>query len=139
MYRIMILLILLLRLYPEFCVNCKRWCRKSENFDGRQRTCPMSPYRQYNAGGDGCQGRRSRLFTLDIRSRWCYLGMRSAKNTAICAYIKLQSCRRPVHFLVMSIIARYSIFKRLSSVGNTAFDLVTLRNWRLKPSMALVV
>ena len=38
----------------------------------------------------------------------------------------LQSCLRPVHFFVMSIIARYSILKRLSSVGNTDFDLVTL-------------
>jgi len=43
-------------IYPGFCVNCKRWCRKSKKFDGRQRTCPMSPYRQYNAGGDGCHG-----------------------------------------------------------------------------------
>ena len=33
----------------------------------------------------------------------------------------------------------YSIFSRLSSVGNTDLDLVTLRSWRLKPSMALVV
>ena len=51
----------------------------------------------------------------------------------------LQSCRRPVHFFVMSIIARYSIFNRLSSVGNTDLALVTLRSWRLKPYMALVV
>ena len=49
-----------------------------------------------------------------------------------------QSCRRPVHFFVMSIMARYSIFSRLSSVGNTDLALVTLRSW-LKPSMALVV
>ena len=56
-----------------------------------------------------------------------------------CAWITLQSCRRPVHFFVMSIIARYSIFNRLSSVGNTDLALVTLRSWRLKPSMALVV
>ena len=45
----------------------------------------------------------------------------------------LQSCRRPVHFLVISIMARimarYSIFSRLSSVGNTDLDLVTLRSW----------
>ena len=30
-----------------------------------------------------------------------------------------------------SIMARYSIFSRLSSVGNTDLDLVTLRSWRL--------
>ena len=39
----------------------------------------------------------------------------------------------------MSIIARYSIFSRLSSVGKTDLALVTLQSWRLKPSMALVV
>lgn len=30
-----------------------------------------------------------------------------------------------VHFFVMSFIAKYSILKRLSSVGNTDFALVT--------------
>ena len=33
----------------------------------------------------------------------------------------------------------YSIFSRLSSVGNTDLDLVTFRSCRLKPSMAFVV
>ena len=33
-------------------------------------------------------------------------GIRSAKYTPNWAWIALQSCRRPVHFLVMSIIAR---------------------------------
>ena len=37
----------------------------------------------------------------------------------------LQSCRRPVHFFVMSIIAGYSILNRLSSVGKTDLVLVT--------------
>ena len=50
-----------------------------------------------------------------------------------------QSCRWPVHFFVMSIVARYSIFRRLSSVGNTLLDLVTFRSCRLKPSMSFVV
>jgi len=35
---------------------------------------------------------------LGIRSRRCYSGIRPAKNTAIWAWIRLQSCRRPVHF-----------------------------------------
>ena len=54
-------------------------------------------------------------------------------------YICAQSYRRPVHFLVMSSMERYSILNRLSSVGKTALDLVTLRSCRLKPYMALVV
>ncbi len=53
--------------------------------------------------------------------------------------MRLQSCRRPVYFLVMFIIARYSFFSRLSSVGNTDLALVTFRSWRLKLSMVLVV
>lgn len=51
----------------------------------------------------------------------------------------LQSCRLPVHFLVMSIIARYSIFRKLSSVGNTDLGLITFLSCQLKPSMVLVV
>ena len=43
-------------------------------------------------------------------------GIRSAKNTANCAWIMLQSCRLPVHFFVISTMARYSIFSRLLSV-----------------------
>ena len=113
--------------------------RTSENDLRRQRPCPQTPCLQYNAGGDGCQGRRSRLFTLDIPARLCYSGMRSAKKIDSCAWIARRSRRRPVHFFVMSIIAGYSMFNRLSSVGNADLALVTLRSWRLKPSMALVV
>lgn len=43
-----------------------------------------------------------------------------------------------VRFIVMSIIDECGIFNRLSSVGNTDFDLVTLRNCRLNPSMAFM-
>ena len=39
----------------------------------------------------------------------------------------------------MSIIARYSIFIRLSSEENTVFDFVTFRNWWLNPLIVLVV
>ena len=78
-------------------------------------------------------------WAVGFPARQCHTGIRSAKKTAIWAWITLQSWRRPVHFLVMSIMARYSIFSRLSSVGNTDFVLVTLRSWRLNPSMALVV
>jgi len=46
---------------------------------------------------------------------------------------------RPVHFFVMSTIAKYSIFSRLSSVGKTDLAFVTLRSYRLKLSNALVV
>ena len=45
----------------------------------------------------------------------------------------------PVHFLVISTIARYMLLNRASSVGKTAFAFVTLRNPRLKFSMELVV
>ena len=50
-----------------------------------------------------------------------------------------QDCRRPVHFFVISIIAKYSIFSRLSSVGKTLLDFVTFRSCRLKPSIVFVV
>lgn len=39
----------------------------------------------------------------------------------------------------ISIMARYSIFSKLSPVGKTYLPLVILRSWRLKTSMALVV
>lgn len=51
-----------------------------------------------------------------------------------------QSLRLPVHFFVMSIIARYSILSRESSVGrNTDLDFVTFLSCRLKPSIMFVV
>lgn len=52
----------------------------------------------------------------------------AAKNISSCEWICPQSLRLPVHFFVMSIIARYSIFKRLSSVGNTLLFFVTFRS-----------
>lgn len=55
------------------------------------------------------------------------------------AWVTLQSCRRPVRFFVISIMARYSIFSRLPSVGKTDFAFVTFRSWRLKPSIVLGV
>ena len=52
---------------------------------------------------------------------------RSSKNISSCEWICPQSCRCPVHFFVISIMARYSIFRRLSSEGNTVLDFVTFR------------
>ena len=49
--------------------------------------------------------------------------------------LQVLSCLCPVHFFVISMVARYSIFKRLSSDGNTVLLLVTFRSWRLNPSM----
>ncbi len=40
---------------------------------------------------------------------------RSSKNISSCEWICPQSCRCPVHFFVISTMARYSIFRRLSS------------------------
>ena len=48
-------------------------------------------------------------------------------------------CCRLIHFWVRSLIARYSIFIRLSSVEKTDLDLVTLRSWWLNSSMVFVV
>ena len=87
--------------------------------------------------GMDVQGGNAVHFILDIQTQRCYSGIHSAKQIAICAWIVLQSCRRPALFLVMSIMARCSILSRLSSVGNT--DLVTLHSWRLKPSMLFMV
>ncbi len=44
-----------------------------------------------------------------------------------------------VHFFVTFWLARYSIFSRDVSLGNTLFVLVTFRYWRFSPSMMLVV
>ena len=65
--------------------------------------------------------------------------MRSAKEMDSRAWIRLQSCRRPVRFSVISIIAGYSILSRRSSVGKTLFDFVIFRSCRLKPSVVFVV
>ena len=64
---------------------------------------------------------------------------RSSKNISSCEWICPQSCRCPVHFFVISTMARYSIFRRLSSEGNTVLDFVTFRSCRLNPSMVFVV
>ena len=44
-----------------------------------------------------------------------------------------------VHFFVMFSLARYSIFSRDWSLGNTPFVFVTFRYWRFRPSMMFVV
>ena len=61
----------------------------------------------------------------------------SSKNISSCEWICPQSWRCPVHFFVISIMARYSIFRRLSSEGNTVLDFVTFLSCRLNPSMAV--
>ena len=83
--------------------------------------------------------RKAVHFILDRMAGSGYPGILSAKNISSWEWTAPQSCRRPVHFFVMSIIARYSIFSRLSSVGNTDLAFVTFRSCRLKFSMALVV
>ncbi len=47
--------------------------------------------------------------------------------------------RRTVRFLVISIVARYSIFKRLASEGNTVFGFVAFYSYWLNSLMAFVV
>ena len=44
-----------------------------------------------------------------------------------------------VHFFVTFWLARYSIFSKDVSLGNTLFVLVTFRYWRFSPSMMFVV
>lgn len=78
-------------------------------------------------------------FTLDLSVILCYCGNLSAKYISSCECIRPQSLRLPVHFFVMSIIARYSILSKLSSVGKILLFFVTLRSCRLKPSIAFVV
>ena len=60
-------------------------------------------------------------------------------NAAAIVQCELRVYLRPVHFLVMSSMARYNILNRLSSVGKIALDLVILSSCRLKHSMALVL
>ena len=68
-----------------------------------------------------------------------YSGILPSKYMDSWACIFPQSIRWTVHFLIISIIARYSILKRLSSVGNTDFALVTFLSCLLNPSIAFVV
>ena len=44
-----------------------------------------------------------------------------------------------VHFFTTFSLARYSIFSKDVSLGNTLFVLVTFRYWRFTPSMIFVV
>ena len=64
---------------------------------------------------------------------------RSSKNISSCEWIcpPILSVFGP--FFVISIMARYSIFRRLSSEGNNVLDFVIFRSCRLNPSMAFVV
>lgn len=64
---------------------------------------------------------------------------RSSKNISSCEWICPQSCRCSARFFVISSMARYSIFRRLSSEGNNVLDFVTFRSCRLNPSMVFVV
>ena len=76
--------------------------------------------------------------TLDLRPAVLFGHASGKVDRQLCVdHAPVLPPSRPL--FVMSIIARYSIFSRLSSVGNTDLALVTLRSWRLKPSMALVV
>ena len=128
---------------PKFCVNAELWCKIEQKYfkaGAAQAAAAFSTKITALRGdvkGGGVSLRPSRPLTCLHAAGQS--GMRSAKNTANCAWIMLQSCRQPVHFFVISIMAKYSIFSRLSSVGNTDFDLVTFRSCRLKPSIALVV
>src|SRR5699024_6995411 len=99
---------------------------------------PSPPFQQHNARGGGYQERRScsscpwhpgfggvtRAYAW--QSRW------PSERRSRSSPAAVQSAGNIHH-------GRYSIFSRLSSVGKTDLDLITLRNWRLKPSMALVI
>ena len=64
---------------PKICVNTIIGANRAILIQGGSRGIRLPSCLQHNAGGDGCQGRRSRLITLDIRAQRCYSGMRSAK------------------------------------------------------------
>ena len=64
---------------PKICVNTIIGANRAILIQGGSRGIRLPSCLQHNAGGAGCQGRRSRLITLDIRARRCYSGMRSAK------------------------------------------------------------
>ena len=67
------------RVCPKICVNTIIGANRAILIQGGSRGIRLPSCLQHNAGGAGCQGRRSRLITLDIRARRCYSGMRSAK------------------------------------------------------------
>lgn len=64
---------------PKICVNTIIGANRAILIQGGSRGIRLPSCLQHNAGGAGCQGRRSRLITLDIRAQRCYSGMRSAK------------------------------------------------------------
>ena len=67
------------RVCPKICVNTIIGANRAILIQGGSRGIRLPSCLQHNAGGAGCQGRRSRLITLDIRAQRCYSGMRSAK------------------------------------------------------------
>ena len=62
-----------------------------------------------------------------------------SKWMASCCTVRAHFGSGIVHLAVMFCEARNTIFIRARSLGNTDFDLVTLRTWRLKPYTVLVV
>ena len=47
---------------PKFCVNSISGANRAKFICGGSRLVRLPPCQQHNAGGGGCQGRRSRLF-----------------------------------------------------------------------------
>lgn len=68
-----------------------------------------------------------------------YLPSLSSNRTMSWLNTRSQFLYRCVHFFITFIDAKYSIFSRAVSLGKELFVFVTLRNWRLTPSMILVV
>lgn len=55
-------LLKIFRVNPKFCVNSISGANRAKFICGGSRLVRLPPCQQHNAGGGGCQGRRSRLF-----------------------------------------------------------------------------
>ena len=86
----------------------------------------MPPCLQYNADGDGSQGRRSRAFTLDFRLRQCYPGMRSAKKIDKCLRLKKSTLLAVIERLQSVYRQVYSQQKPLSFLASRTLTMKTV-------------
>ena len=90
---------------PKFCVNAKLWCKIEQKYfkaGAAQAAAAFSTKTtalRGNVKGGGVSLRSSRPSTY--RCAVGQSGIRSAKNTDNWEWIRLQSCRLPVHFFVI--------------------------------------
>ena len=124
-----------IRDYFKFCVNVKNWYKICEylqmggaNFLGSALICIIQEFL-----GMSIKPAYNKLF-LQVTSNQTFFKIDFQPGMDLPPVLPV-TCP----FFVISIVARYSIFNRLSSVGKTVLLFVIFRSYRLNPSIAFVV